>query len=91
MTAHRGPGSRVSKRWLTNRLSRPHPSVTVLILERQRDGWHLIVERHENCKGADPHDDCIINQRFVGPVRASRAAAEADAASIEIETDRIKQ
>ncbi len=49
----------------TDRMKKPAPSVTVLLVERMADGWHPVVERHVNCRGMT-HETCTVAQRFVG-------------------------
>ncbi len=72
--------------WQTKRLRRPAASVTVLILEEHAGKWRPVVERHSNCRGTDPHDGCVVMQRFVGPDAASRSEAERWARSAEVTT-----
>ncbi len=69
--------AKLRKPWMTARLDKPAPTALVFLLETHGALWHPVVERHENCRGTDPHDGCTIKQRFVGPGVATRGEAEA--------------
>lgn len=79
---------KLRKPWSTRRLKEAAPSVTVFLLEEYSGKWRPVVERHANCRGADPHDDCTVLQRFVGPEMDTREAAEAALASVDQGTRR---
>lgn len=68
---------KLRKPWATARLDKPASNALVFMLEQQGALWHPVVERHENCRGMDPHDGCVIKQRFIGPGVATRGEAEA--------------
>jgi hypothetical protein len=77
---------KLRKPWNTRRLKEAAPSVTVFLLEEYSGKWRPVVERHANCRGTDPHDDCTVLQRFIGPEMATREAADEALASVEITT-----
>lgn len=72
--------------WFTKRRHDPAPSVTVFLLEERSGMWHPVVERHSNCRGTDPHDSCVVMQRFVGPGTPSRSEAEEWLSCTEVTT-----
>jgi hypothetical protein len=76
---------KLRKPWATARLDEP-AHVIVLLLEQNGGLWYPVVERHENCRGVDPHDGCVVRQRFVGPGAASREDAEAMLRDSEVVT-----
>lgn len=61
--------------WRTDRLDERTSNVIVFALEEHRDGWHAVVERHDNCCGVGPHDRCEIVERIVGPASTTREGA----------------
>ena len=69
--------------WSTKLIRKPAPSATVFVVEKHADGWHPIVERHENCLGMN-HDGCVIKQRFLGPGMRTREQAEHVLAQVQV-------